>query len=356
MVKASIIIPTYNGKRYLYNCLNSVLNQTYRNYEVILVENGGSDNTVEYVKKKFNKYINNKRLKIVVVEKNNGFVGGNNEGVKYIHKNSEYIVLLSNDTKVRINWLEQLLLPMSNKNVGIVGSLVLNKGKEKEIVKYILNNKCTINLCGDTVDIKKNFYDLNFVFPVFYVGGCSLAYKREIVEEPFWNQYFSYSEDIYLCWLTRLKGYNIYLNTLSIVEHSHGGETKNANKEMYNKSTMHGIKNTLLNYFLFYRPYNIVRIFPLLILTQLGHIIYQPEKLKYHFMAYKWLIMNWRKILKQRKMIQKNRVTGDKDLISLMSYKIYNSVLINNNEVSINIMNSIFWLYCKIMFIKTGDI
>ena len=290
------------------------MNQTYKNYEVILVENGGTDHTVKYVKKKFNKYIKIKKLKIVVVKKNRGFVGGNNEGVKHAHKSSEYIVLLSNDTTVDKDWLQYLVRRIKyQKSVGVVGSLILNKGKHGKIKNYFFgrNKKCTLNLCGETVDIINQ--DSDRVPEVFYTGGCSLIYRKKIIKQPFWIEYFSYSEDIYLCWLARLKGYRVYLNSDSVVYHSHGGATKELNKEMYNKSTIHGIKNLLLNYFLFYEMKNIIRIFPLLMLSQLGHIVYQPRRIKYQFLAYKWILSNWKKIMKKRKQIQKKRIESDKD-------------------------------------------
>jgi len=355
MVEVSIIIPTYNGKKYLDDCLSSVLEQTYKNYEVILVENGGSDDTVEYVREKFNKYIKIKKLKIIVVKINKGFVGGNNAGVKHVHKSSKYIILLSNDTKVEKDWLQQLLLPFQySKSLGIVGSLILNKGSEDYILKYCTDKKCTINLCGDTVNTSK---EINDNTPeVFYAGGCSLAYRREITKEPFWIEYFSYSEDIYLSWLARIKGYYVCLNFDSVVHHSHGGVTKTESTEMYNKSTMHGIKNLLLNYFLFYETKNVIRMFPLLLLSQLGHAIYQPRKVKYQIMAYDWIVDNWRKIMKKRKQIQSQRKVKDKDIIELMSYRMYNSELIKGDgAIFIRIMNFIFWVYCKITFIKTVE-
>jgi len=356
MVDTSIIIPTYNGKKYLYNCLTSVLNQTYNNYEVILVENGGSDNSVEFVMKKFTKYINNKKLKLIIVKNNQGFVGGNNEGFKHIDINTKYIVLLSNDTKVKNDWLEHLLMPLKYNDYDIVGSLVLNKGSIINIKNYYKSRKkCTLNLCGDTVDIEKEKNE-NELTPVFYVGGCSLAYNKNIVDQPFWIEYFSYGEDIYLCWLARLKGYKVCLYTNSIVYHSHGGATKNLNKTLYNKSTIHGIKNLLLNYFLFYNIFNIIRIFPLLLITQLGHIFYEPKKIKYTFEAYKWLIQNYKKILLKRKEIQKQRKVNDNKLIKIMSYKIYNDNLVKGlNKYIIYIMNILFMIYCKIMFIKTYE-
>ena len=61
MFNVSIIIPTYNRKPFLIHAINSVLNQTYQNLELIIIDDGSSDKSIEYIKKKYPsiKYINN---------------------------------------------------------------------------------------------------------------------------------------------------------------------------------------------------------------------------------------------------------------------------------------------------------
>ncbi|MFW9882516.1 MAG: glycosyltransferase family 2 protein, partial [Candidatus Thorarchaeota archaeon] len=68
----SIIVLTWNGKQYLKNCLDSCFSQTYKRIELIVVDNGSTDSTVDYVKKNYPK------VHLIVNKKNLGFAEGNN--------------------------------------------------------------------------------------------------------------------------------------------------------------------------------------------------------------------------------------------------------------------------------------
>ena len=71
----SIIVPTYNSKKYIFSCLNSILNQTYKNFEIIIVDDCSTDGTYEYLKN-FIKKISAKgfKIKIIKTKKNSGTV------------------------------------------------------------------------------------------------------------------------------------------------------------------------------------------------------------------------------------------------------------------------------------------
>ena len=99
--KVSVIIVNWNGKKYLEVCLSSVFNQTYPDYEVILVDNGSTDGSIEYIKNNFSK------VKLIELNKNYGFAKANNIGIKEAFKNSDikYVITLNNDTLTDINWL-----------------------------------------------------------------------------------------------------------------------------------------------------------------------------------------------------------------------------------------------------------
>jgi O-antigen biosynthesis protein len=99
----SVIILNYNGKKYLQNCISSVLQTTYPNFEVILVDNASTDQSLKTVKEKF---AEDPRLKIIENNRNLGFSGGNNIG--YNFSKGEYIAFLNNDTTVTPSWLTHL--------------------------------------------------------------------------------------------------------------------------------------------------------------------------------------------------------------------------------------------------------
>ena len=115
---ASIVIVNYNGKVFLERCLNSVLQQDCKNYEVLLVDNASSDGSADFVAERF------PWVKLIKSTKNNGFTGGNNLGIALAA--SDYIVLLNNDTTVETTWLSSLIkLADSDKAIGAVGSKIV---------------------------------------------------------------------------------------------------------------------------------------------------------------------------------------------------------------------------------------
>jgi len=85
----SIIIVNWNAKNYLQKCIESLLEQTYQNFEIIFVDNASSDGSVEFVKTNFPK------IKIIENKKNLGFAKGNNIGIK--NSQGEIICLFNPD-------------------------------------------------------------------------------------------------------------------------------------------------------------------------------------------------------------------------------------------------------------------
>ena len=77
--KVSIIIPVYNGEKYINECLNSVLNETYENIEIVIVNDGSTDNTSDIL----NEYQEN-RIKIINQQKRKDYLKKNNHNVHII--------------------------------------------------------------------------------------------------------------------------------------------------------------------------------------------------------------------------------------------------------------------------------
>lgn len=112
----SILIVNYNGRHLLEECLSSVFAVKYpkSQYEVILVDNCSSDDSVNFVKQTF------PLVRIITSEINRGFAGGNVLGLWY--SKGEYIVLLNNDARVDDQWLTELVSAAEDPNIGVVNS------------------------------------------------------------------------------------------------------------------------------------------------------------------------------------------------------------------------------------------
>ena len=116
----SLIIVNWNGKPWLKDCLAALRYQTYSPFEIIIVDNGSTDGSCEFLKQQFS------HVKLLELPENNGFAGGNIKGLEIAQ--GEYIALLNNDTHVDSNWLECLIQPMLHDPfVGICSSKLILK-------------------------------------------------------------------------------------------------------------------------------------------------------------------------------------------------------------------------------------
>lgn len=123
MKLVSVIIPTYNRAEMLCKCVDSILNSTYDNLEVIIVDNNSADETRELVE---SKYAADERVLLVPLKENLMAAGGRNEGIK--RAKGEYLLLVDNDNIVECNMIELLVAEMSkDKKIGLVGPLSINK-------------------------------------------------------------------------------------------------------------------------------------------------------------------------------------------------------------------------------------
>ena len=98
----SVVIPNWNGRKFLTECLDSLKGQTFRDFEAIPVDNGSTDGSAELAEERYGGF-----LQIIRNTKNLGYTDGNNIGTRSAKE--KYIVLLNNDTLVEPTWLEELV-------------------------------------------------------------------------------------------------------------------------------------------------------------------------------------------------------------------------------------------------------
>ena len=106
--KIAVVILNWNGKHFLEQFLPSVLSSTYSNFELIVVDNGSTDDSVEYIRATYPSVI------LVKFERNYGFAGGYNKALKAI--SADYYVLLNSDVEVTPSWLEPMVELLESNN------------------------------------------------------------------------------------------------------------------------------------------------------------------------------------------------------------------------------------------------
>ena len=149
----SIIVPVYNVQEYLPKCLDSIINQTYKNLEIILVDDGSTDNSGklcdEYAER-------DKRIKIIH-QKNSGQANARNKGIK--ESKGKYIAFVDSDDWIDEDFIETLEKYISNDNIVCCGYKEIYDDK---VVENRISNLITIN----KTDFLKllNKYEINKTF------------------------------------------------------------------------------------------------------------------------------------------------------------------------------------------------
>ena len=110
----SIILPVYNTSIYLEECLNSIYNQSFKNYELICIDDGSSDNSYEILKK-YEKIITNCK---VIYQDNQGVANARNVGLKNVK--GDYIIFIDSDDYIEYNYLEKLYNESCNTGSDVV--------------------------------------------------------------------------------------------------------------------------------------------------------------------------------------------------------------------------------------------
>jgi GT2 family glycosyltransferase len=217
----SIIIVNFNGKHFLKECLSTVLETKYPDFEVIFVDNASTDKSVDYVNNKFHK---NKNLKLIENRENLGFGPANNAGFKVAK--GDYIVFLNNDTSVEPEWLAALVDAMENDaTIGLASSLFLNM--DGQTIQTAGTLKCDYMMPGYWIKMNKDYSKETFpkVFEISSAMGAAMIAKRKFLEQigMFDPKYFYYYDDDYLSFRTWISGKRVVTVSGSIVRHFLGG-------------------------------------------------------------------------------------------------------------------------------------
>ena len=181
--KVSIIIPVYNAEKYISKCLDSILNQTEKDFEIIIIDDGSQDRSLERCKY-YGK--NDKRVKVLHQE-NSGVSKARNTGIK--HSNGDYITFVDIDDYVDKEYIERFLNVQKKYNAELVCSGHVIEKKFNRIKKVMYENEI----------IKKENIILSFLsfFDRISTAPWAKLYKADIIKR--FNIYFPedvpYAED-----------------------------------------------------------------------------------------------------------------------------------------------------------------
>ncbi|MGL4362797.1 MAG: glycosyltransferase family 2 protein [Cellulosilyticaceae bacterium] len=202
-IEITIVIPNYNGEHYLKDCLDSIRNNSYKQCDVIIVDNCSEDSEYQWIK-------NDKDITFVELDKNYGFSRGVNEGIK--RAKGEYVLLLNNDTIVQDGFFEELLKTIkSNDKIFGVSSKMINASNTKLIDdagdQYTMLGWAKKRGDGQPVE----FYTVEE--PVFSACAGAALYRKSAFDRIgyFDEAFFAYMEDVDISYRAKIYGYvNVY--------------------------------------------------------------------------------------------------------------------------------------------------
>ncbi|MDD5008116.1 MAG: glycosyltransferase family 2 protein [Syntrophorhabdaceae bacterium] len=217
MARVSVIILNYNGTRFTVDCLRALEKQTFKDFEVILIDNGSSDENLGLLRTYLNTYSTDIPLQFKHIDKNLGFSGGNNIGLEYTK--GVYIALLNNDAEPDSRWLQELVNAMDrNPAVGICASKILVHGSsviDSAGDGFVRSLKGYKRGEGESAE---NFSSEEFVF-----GACAGAalYRREMIGKIGFldEEFFLIHEDSDLNFRAQLTGWKVLYVPRAIVYH-----------------------------------------------------------------------------------------------------------------------------------------
>jgi len=218
---ASVIVVNYNGRHHLAECLHALANQTLPagEFEVILVDNGSTDGSVEFVRREF------PRVRIVPLNRNVGFAAGNNVG--YSHARGRFIALLNNDTAADPRWLAAMLRAMDgHPEAGGIACKIRFHHDPATL------NSTGLMLYRDGRGGDRGFRQIDVgqfeqVEEVFGACGAAMLLRRELIDGVglFDERLFMYYEDLDLAWRARLRGWRFLYAPDAVVRHVHCGSS-----------------------------------------------------------------------------------------------------------------------------------
>lgn len=218
--RVNVIIPNWNGIKLLKICLPSLRRQTFKDFEIIVIDNGSSDGSVDFIKKNY------PEIHLIKLKKNIGFSPAINLGIK--NGNGEYFVLINNDTKVDKDCLKRLVEAADkHSEAGMIACKMLN-----------FNQPELIDSAGDYIDAvghanniglgEKDSVKFNHGGYVFLVTGGGSLIKREVFEKIgfFDHDYFAYMEDVDFCLRAQMVGFKGWYEPKAVIYHMHGETAK----------------------------------------------------------------------------------------------------------------------------------
>ncbi len=307
----SIIIVNWNGVKWLQKCFDSLALQTHKHFEVIFVDNASTDDSVEFVQKKY------PWVGVVKNDTNAGFAGGNILGLK--HAKGNYILLLNNDVWVTEHYLEEFMKAFEEipSAASIQSKIILMNDTERlDVCGSYWTDSCFLYHYG--FGQYQGLEKYNKPMPFFSNKGSSMMIKKEMIDRVgfFDEDFWSYYEETDLCNRIWLAGGECWYWPKAVMYHAMGGTSLKFDNSFIQ---FHNFKNKLLSFLKNYEIITLLTVAPgfLLLNVPLSFFWLMQGKWRHFLALYKaigWNVVYLGTTLKKRKLVQALRKKSDAEI------------------------------------------
>ena len=214
--RVSVVIVNLNGRAMLGDCLRSLWRQEYQDFEVVVVDNGSTDGSMEFLGS-----LSDRRLRTVALRVNRGFAAGCNAGIHAA--TGEYIATLNNDAQAEPGWLEALVAVLDeDSHTGMCASKILFAGDRRRIDKVgHLIYMDGLNHGRGSGEVDTGQFDR--VEEVLFPDAAAALYRREMLDQIglFDELFFAYGDDADLGLRGRIAGWMCIYVPTALVYHIH---------------------------------------------------------------------------------------------------------------------------------------
>lgn len=298
----TIVIVSYNSALHIEECLLSMLNQSYTNYELLIIDSNSSDNTLAIVSTKF------PSIQLIASAENLGYRRGNRLGMRMAK--GDYVVVCNDDVVVDYRWLEEMVTVMEgDPQIGMATPRIL-----------LHNNPSLMNAAGNTFHFSGIYGPRAKYEPVEKyinsehigaVSGCCFIIRTHLIKEtggfsedydvapPIWHAGY---EELELCWNIQTRGYRIQYIASSIMYHKYKLPSRDNWRRFAGRTYWHLLfilRNFDTNALLFLAP---VHLFIETLWFCLA-LLKGPKWVKAKVDAWWWFIKNHRELRQMRRAI-----------------------------------------------------
>ncbi|RYY58002.1 MAG: glycosyltransferase family 2 protein [Chitinophagaceae bacterium] len=257
--RVAIVILNWNGRHYLEKFLPSVLASTYSNIEVVVADNGSTDDSIDFLRATY------PSVTLLAFEKNHGFTSGYNLALKQV--SAPYYILLNSDVEVEPGWIEPMVTLLENNQAIGACQPKLRAYQHREQFEYAGAAGGWIDRYGypfsrgrvfESCETDNGQYD--DAAPVFWASGAALFIRSEVfhAEKGFDDFFFAHMEEIDLCWRIQLSGKQVWSCPSSVVYHVGGGTLPRGNS----RKTFLNFRNNHIMLWKNLRPLEKMRVLP----------------------------------------------------------------------------------------------